>query len=232
MRTILFLLSIIVCSSIYAGDLTVNVLEGWKSTPLADAILILETKSGKTIRTGKTNSKGVAIFEGVSKGNYRVVAKSPGTGFENGYTWIKIKTDTRVTMIVYPTKEYEESQIAREDSIYGLVGQDEILPEDSDSIARFAEFSGGDHEMSKFIQENVVYPELSRELGDQGRIYIKFVVEPDGVITHVEIMRGSTPELDREGKRLVRAMPRWTPAMVNGKTVRAICRLPITFTLQ
>ena len=96
-----------------------------------------------------------------------------------------------------------------------------------------AAFPGGAAAMKKWIQENVQYPEISRELGDQGRVYVTFVVEPNGSITGVDVMRGGvTAELNREAKRLVRNMPKWAPGEVKGKAVRARCRLPITFTLQ
>ena len=96
-----------------------------------------------------------------------------------------------------------------------------------------AAFPGGAAAMKKWIQENVQYPEISRELGDQGRVYVTFVVEPDGSITGVDVMRGGvTPELNKEAKRLVRNMPKWEAGEVKGDKVRARCRLPITFTLQ
>ncbi|MCJ8292638.1 MAG: TonB family protein [Crocinitomicaceae bacterium] len=96
-----------------------------------------------------------------------------------------------------------------------------------------AAFPGGAAAMKKWIQQNVNYPEISRELGDQGRVYVTFVVEPDGSITGVGVMRGGvTEELNREAKRLVRNMPKWTPGSVKAQPVRARCRLPITFTLQ
>ena len=94
-----------------------------------------------------------------------------------------------------------------------------------------ASFVGGAAAMKKWIQENVVYPEISRELGDQGRVYVSFVVEQDGTITGIDIPRSLTTELDREAKRLVREMPKWTPGSVKGENVRSRCRLPITFTL-
>ncbi len=94
-----------------------------------------------------------------------------------------------------------------------------------------ASFVGGAAAMKKWIQENVVYPEISRELGDQGRVYVSFVVEQDGSITGIDIPRSLTVELDREAKRLVREMPKWTPGSVKGENVRSRCRLPITFTL-
>lgn len=95
-----------------------------------------------------------------------------------------------------------------------------------------AEFPGGPEAMKDYIRNNVVYPKKSLKKGDQGRVYVVFIVERDGSISAVEVMRGGlTKELNREAMRLVREMPTWTPAEVNGKTVRARCRLPITFIL-
>ncbi len=93
-----------------------------------------------------------------------------------------------------------------------------------------AKFPGEVADLSKYISENFVYPELAFKNGDQGRVYVRFVVEEDGSITSVEVMRGGlTPELNEEAKRLVREMPRWEAAEKSGKKVRSRCRIPITF---
>lgn len=94
-----------------------------------------------------------------------------------------------------------------------------------------ASFPGGPAAMKLWIQQNVQYPEISRELGDQGRVYVSFVVEQDGSISGIDIPRSLTTELDREAKRLVREMPKWSAGSVKGENVRSRCRLPITFTL-
>lgn len=95
-----------------------------------------------------------------------------------------------------------------------------------------AQFPGGTKAMKKYIQENVQYPEISRELGDQGRVYVTFIVELDGSVSSVEVMRGGvTPELNREAKRLIRSMPKWKPGEMASGPVRCRCRLPITFIL-
>ena len=67
---------------------------------------------------------------------------------------------------------------------------------------------------------------------DQGRVFLSFVVEPDGKITNIVVERGVTRELDREAKRVVRKMPKWSAGEASGKKVRTRCRLPIVFTLQ
>ena len=91
-----------------------------------------------------------------------------------------------------------------------------------------AHFPGGAAAMKRFIQENMRYPELSQ---DQGRVYVSFVVEMDGSISNVEILRPLTPLLDQEAIRIICSMPNWIPSKVKGETMRTRCRLPITFTL-
>jgi protein TonB len=94
-----------------------------------------------------------------------------------------------------------------------------------------ASFPGGPSAMKKWIAENVKYPEISQQLGEQGKVYVAFVVEPDGSITNVKVERGVSEDLDREAKRVVRAMPKWVPGENGGKKARVRCRLPINFQL-
>ena len=95
-----------------------------------------------------------------------------------------------------------------------------------------ASFNGGQIEMAIWMQENLKYPELSMELNDKGKVYLKFVVEKDGSITNVEIVKGISKELDNEAKRLVRSMPNWIPGEVKGLKVRSIFTMPINFELN
>lgn len=95
-----------------------------------------------------------------------------------------------------------------------------------------AEFPGGTDAMRKFIQDNVQYPVDAMEKNVQGLVYIQFIVEPDGSISGIDVMRGGvSPSINREAVRLIKEMPLWTPAEVKEKKVRVRCRLPITFTL-
>ena len=93
-----------------------------------------------------------------------------------------------------------------------------------------AQFPGGIEEFKKFISENLSYPDV---IGCyQGRVYVSFIVEKDGCITHTKVMRGVSEELDSEALRVIRSMPKWIPAQNNGKVVAARVRLPISFTLN
>ncbi|HLV41009.1 MAG TPA: TonB family protein [Brumimicrobium sp.] len=95
-----------------------------------------------------------------------------------------------------------------------------------------AGFPGGAAAMKQFLADNIKYPEIAMELGDQGRVFIEFVVNKDGTIEQVKVLRGVSKEIDIEARRVVRKMPKWAPAESNGEPVRARCRIPINFILQ
>lgn len=95
-----------------------------------------------------------------------------------------------------------------------------------------AQFPGGYHAMHKFVRDNIRYPEIAIELGEQGKIYLQFIIEADGTVSHVKVMRGVARSLDVEAKRLIYSMPPWEPGSCGDKKVRSRAMLPIYFTLQ
>lgn len=94
------------------------------------------------------------------------------------------------------------------------------------------EFPGGQAAMMKFLSENIKYPVIAQENGIQGRVICNFVVERDGSITDVQVVRGVDPSLDKEAVRVIQSMPRWKPGMQRGKPVRVRFTLPVVFRLQ
>lgn len=94
-----------------------------------------------------------------------------------------------------------------------------------------AQFPGGMPKMKPFLVENLVYPQVPLEMGIGGKCYLRFVVDTNGDISDVTIMRGvaDCPECDREAKRVVKKMPRWIPGTKRGKPVDSYFNLPITF---
>lgn len=91
-------------------------------------------------------------------------------------------------------------------------------------------FPGGN--VQKWIAKNVRYPVLAMENGIQGKVYIQFVIEKDGSITDVKVIRGVDASLDKEATRVVQAMPKWKPGKQRGKPVRVSYTLPINFQLS
>ncbi len=88
--------------------------------------------------------------------------------------------------------------------------------------------------LSAFIQKRLVYPQTAIEAGLQGKCYLKFVVNIDGSVSNVSVVRGvpDCPECDREAVRVIRQMKDWKPGVNEGKQVRSWMQLPINFTLQ
>lgn len=94
------------------------------------------------------------------------------------------------------------------------------------------EFPGGQAALMKFLSENIRYPVIAQENGIQGRVICSFVVEKDGSITDVQVVRGVDPSLDKEAVRVIQSMPKWKPGKQRGKAVRVRFTLPIVFRLQ
>ena len=93
-------------------------------------------------------------------------------------------------------------------------------------------YPGGDAALMGYLRDNIKYPTVAAENGVQGRVVVGFVVERDGSMTDVNILRGVDPSLDREAMRVVKSMPRWNPGKQNGSAVRVKYQVPVSFRLQ
>lgn len=94
------------------------------------------------------------------------------------------------------------------------------------------EFPGGINALMNFIARNIRYPEMAREQMIQGRVYLSFIVEKDGSVSSIELLRGIGGGCDEEAIRVVNAMPAWQPGRQNGRAVRVAYNLPIRFSLK
>ena len=101
-----------------------------------------------------------------------------------------------------------------------------------DVVEEMPSFPGGQAALMSFLSSNIKYPVVAQENGVQGRVIVGFVVERDGSITDVKVMRSVDPSLDREAQRVVKAMPRWKPGKQNGSAVRVKYTVPVVFRLQ
>ena len=93
-------------------------------------------------------------------------------------------------------------------------------------------FEGGDAALLKYLRENLKYPDNTKDRGVQGRLVIGFIVEKDGSLTDVKVLRPVDIDLDAEVLRVVKGMPKWIPGRQNGKRVRVRYLLPIHICLQ
>ena len=100
-------------------------------------------------------------------------------------------------------------------------------------VESMPEFPGGQQALFKYLAENVKYPVIAQENGIQGRVICQFLVNKDGKIVDVEVVRsGGDPSLDKEAVRVIKSMPNWKAGKQRGKAVRVKYTLPVNFKLQ
>jgi len=126
--------------------------------------------------------------------------------------------DTQVDEYKAPAVKQEEETEVEEQQIFMVVENSPAFP-------------GGDGARMKFLQDNIKYPQMARESGIQGTVYVTFVVERNGSVTDVKILRGIGGGCDEEALRVVQNMPKWEPGKQRGKPVRVQFNMPIKFTL-
>lgn len=94
------------------------------------------------------------------------------------------------------------------------------------------EFPNGPDALKRYIAKTVIYPRSAAMHKEQGRVFVKFIVETDGTVGQVEIARGISPALDAEAIRVIKSLPVWKPGIKDGKPVRVSYAVPINFRLQ
>ncbi len=94
-------------------------------------------------------------------------------------------------------------------------------------------FQGGDaNQFSKWVNQRLVYPEIAKENGVQGRVTLQFTVEKDGTVTKVKVLRGVDPSLDKEAVRVVSQSPKWKPGKQRDRAVPVTYTFPVIFQLR
>lgn len=100
------------------------------------------------------------------------------------------------------------------------------------SVEQPPQFPGGDVELMKYLNGNIKYPAVAAENGIQGQVVLRFVVDKDGNISNIEVLKTLDASCDREAIRVVKSMPRWIPGKQNGRNVPVYFTLPVRFKLQ
>lgn len=132
--------------------------------------------------------------------------------------------------------EIEDSEADQETKVEIMEVVEEV--EEEDEIFNFyllenkPVFPGGEEGLFKFIAANTKYPQIAKENGISGRVFISFVINKTGNVTEVKLLRGVDPYLDKESLRVVRSMPKWKPGKQRGKAVKVSFQVPINFILK
>ncbi len=133
---------------------------------------------------------------------------------------IDINTEaTEQTMIVQTDIKIREEVIEEEPEIFLVVEEQ-------------PEFPGGYTELMKYLQTNMKYPQIAKENGISGKVWINFVVDDKGNIIKIKVAKSVDPTLDAEAVRVVENMPKWKPGKQRGKSVYVNFNLPVNFVLQ
>ena len=112
-----------------------------------------------------------------------------------------------------------KAQAQGKDKVYDIV---EVMPQ----------YPGGMPELMQYLAKNIKYPVQAQKKGIEGRVTVRFIVEKDGSISNVTVVRHIHPLLDKEAVRVIKAMPKWSPGMLNGKPVRVKFNIPVAFRLK
>ena len=133
---------------------------------------------------------------------------------------IEINADVQQTEVIeeYVAPVIEEEEVV-EQEIFQIV---EEMPE----------YPGGEKKLLEYVAKSVKYPQIARESGIQGRVFVNFVIEPDGSVSNVKVLRGIGGGCDEEAMRVIKSMPKWKPGKQRGKAVRVTYTLPVNFKLQ
>lgn len=145
--------------------------------------------------------------------------------------------------IVEDDADVEETTIATSEETnqaveikYVPVAVEEEEPEEQtifEVVEQMPEFpNGGMAGLMQYLSKNIKYPTIAQENGTQGRVTVQFVVNRDGSIVDVKVLRGVDPYLDKEAIRVISSMPKWKPGMQRGKAVRVKYTVPVMFRLQ
>jgi len=153
----------------------------------------------------------------------------------------KIERTTRLSATVFNVVPTDKTEPIEEEPIDVIVKPFvpdfiPVEPEDPNKtftiVEDMPEFIGGEIEMLRYLKINTKYPEIEKKLGNQGTVWVSFVVGKDGKIKNTKIERGVSKYLDAEALRVINAMPDWIPGKQRGKAVNVSFNLPVKFILK
>ena len=101
-----------------------------------------------------------------------------------------------------------------------------------DIVESMPSFEGGITEFYKFVGNNLKYPAQARRMGIEGKVFVHFIIDKDGSLSDIKVVRGIGAGCDEEVVRIVQKSPKWNPGKQRGRPVRVRMMLPITFKLQ
>ena len=146
-----------------------------------------------------------------------------------------VEDDIKVDDDLFMNLEDDNSAIEIQDYKEAVVEEEEVEEEaiPFQLVEQKPSFNGGDaNEFSKWVNSRLVYPEIAKENGVQGRVTLSFTVEADGRVTNVRVLKGVDESLDKEAVRVVSSSPKWTPGKQRDRKVKVTYTFPVYFMLR
>ena len=147
-------------------------------------------------------------------------------------TQLEIVNDDVETEDLNINADVQQDEVIEEYVAPEVVEEEVVEQEIFQIVEEMPSFPGGDVKLMEYIAKNIKYPQIARESGIQGRVFIGFVVEPDGSISNVKLLRGIGGGCDEEAMRVIKSLPKWKPGKQRGKAVRVSYQIPVFFKLQ
>ncbi len=147
-------------------------------------------------------------------------------------TQLEIVQDDVETEDLNINAEVEQNEVIEEYVAPEVVEEEVVEQEIFQIVEEMPSFPGGEGKLMEFVAKNIKYPQIARETGIQGRVFVGFVVEPDGSISNVKLLRGIGGGCDEEAMRVIKSLPKWKPGKQRGKAVRVSYQIPVFFKLQ
>ena len=141
---------------------------------------------------------------------------------------VEIETEVKIDAEATETTVVEDYVAPPPPVVEEEVAEEEIFQ----IVEEMPSYPGGMQSLYEYLSENIRYPVVAMESGIQGRVYVTFVVEKDGSISDVKVLRGIGGGCDEEAVRVIKAMPKWNPGKQRGRAVRVLYNVPVNFTLN
>ncbi len=146
-------------------------------------------------------------------------------------TQLEIVQDDVETEDININADVQQDEVI-EDYVAPEVVEEEVVEQEIFQIVEeMPSYPGGERALLEYVAKNIKYPQIARETGIQGRVFVGFVVEPDGSVSNVKILRGIGGGCDEEAMRVIKSLPKWKPGKQRGKAVRVSYQIPVVFKL-
>lgn len=209
------------------SSIKIRLKEYYKMSDIAFANLTTETVGDKLLETG-----GMVYVDAVL--NNKIVNLKKDTFFDINFPFEKKKKD----MILFDGEIKNKNVVWKESTANKNSKLNFAIEEFNSNIAvmtiveKMPEFKGGQSKLFEYLGKNIKYPEEAKAKNISGKVYLNFIVETDGRISNVKVLRGVNPILDKEAKRVVENMPNWNPGKQRDREVAVSYNLPINFKLD